>query len=435
MSTPPFKLASVFAVPDRGAADAFVQDADDACPACEGAVPGGRTRLGQLDAPLHCSVIGTCLGTAELRKLMSRFIDVEGASDLDVHHDAVRHSASGGPVAKALHKALDQRHAGALQRFAKARGADALAALWSQALGQGEIPGAYWAAMTHRDISPALRQKIFGDVHMLSHLVGAANRADIRRLVELERENGEMRERLERQQERSQSLLDERDRTIATLQGTLASAAAERERAERTRRDDNASAPDTSSVAALVALQTARRERAEQASAAAGTEMARLLDELEHSRQQAQALARELAAIEVQLQEEGGEARPGGDGLAPGLDGKRILYVGGRPSSSAVIRDLVVRRGGVFQRHDGGLEDRKGLLPAAVAWAELVVFPVDCVDHDSVNHLKRLCARQGVAYVPLRSAGVASFVAGLAGALEDDPDATSSAKPICLKHG
>jgi hypothetical protein len=100
-----------------------------------------------------------------------------------------------------------------------------------------------------------------------------------------------------------------------------------------------------------------------------------------------------------------------------------------------VIRDLVVRRGGNFQRHDGGLEDRKGLLPAAVAWAELVVFPVDCVDHDSVNHLKRLCTRQGVAYLPLRSAGVASFVAGLAAALEGDAQALLPVPPICLKHG
>jgi hypothetical protein len=435
VSTPPFKLASVFAPASQAVADAFAHGADDACPACERTVPGGRTRLGQLDAPLHCSVIGTCLGTGELRRLMSRFIDVEEASDLDVHHDAVKHSASGGPVAKALHKALDQRHGAVLQRFAKARGAEALAALWAQALGQGEIPGAYWAALTHRDINPALRQKIFGDVHMLSHLVGAANRADIRRLVELERENGALRERLERQQERSQSLLEERDGTIATLQSALASATAERDRADRGRPQDGPPAQDASSVAALVALQTERRERAEQASAAAGTETARLLDELEHSRLHALALGRELTALEAQLQEEGGEGRTEGADLERKLRGKRILYVGGRPSSSAVIRDLVGRRGGDFQRHDGGLEDRKGLLPAAVAWAELVVFPVDCVDHDSVNHLKRLCARQGVAYLPLRSASVASFAAGLAAALEDDTGDALPAKPICLKHG
>src|SRR5262249_56449253 len=31
--------------------------------------------------------------------------------------------------------------------------------------------------------------RVFGDVHMLSHLVGAANRADIRRLRELKQDN------------------------------------------------------------------------------------------------------------------------------------------------------------------------------------------------------------------------------------------------------
>ncbi len=54
-----------------------------------------------------------------------------------------------------------------------------------------------------------------------------------------------------------------------------------------------------------------------------------------------------------------------------------MLYVDGRPSSSAAIRGRVERHGGAFQRHDGGMEDRKGLLGSAVAAADLVVFWVD----------------------------------------------------------
>ncbi|MCY1298526.1 hypothetical protein D9M69_489800 [compost metagenome] len=45
-----------------------------------------------------------------------------------------------------------------------------------------------------------------------------------------------------------------------------------------------------------------------------------------------------------------------------------------------------------------------------VAGADVVVFPVDCVDHDSVSMLKRVCQQQGVDYHPVRSASVASFV-------------------------
>jgi hypothetical protein len=107
------------------------------------------------------------------------------------------------------------------------------------------------------------------------------------------------------------------------------------------------------------------------------------------------------------------------------LRGRRILYVGGRPSSTPAIRALVLRHGGHFQRHDGGLEDRKGLLAAAVLAAELVVFPVDCIDHDSAGMLKRLCIRHGIPFVPMRTASVTDFVAALAGrAFGESEDST-----------
>ncbi|HKX41485.1 MAG TPA: DUF2325 domain-containing protein, partial [Burkholderiaceae bacterium] len=228
MLKPPFKLASALdaTVDTLSAAPCFPEHTPgDDTPS------GGRARLADLDPYLHCSVIGTCLSTGELRKLMARFVFVRDSGDLEVHHEAVRFAGQGGAIAKALHKTLDQRHAAVIQRFAKAREPQALAALWGDALRLGEVPGAYWAVLTHREITPALRQQAFGEVHMLSHLVGAANRADIRRLVALERENAELRDRLERQQARTQELLDERERTLAQRRDELAAALAERDAA------------------------------------------------------------------------------------------------------------------------------------------------------------------------------------------------------------
>ncbi|HEY4068885.1 MAG TPA: DUF2325 domain-containing protein [Burkholderiaceae bacterium] len=424
MLKPPFKLASPLSLTAttpstlRAApcCEADAEAADDA----SAEAPTARGRLADLDPHLHCSVIGTCLGTAELRKLMARFLFVRDASDLEVHHEAVRLAAQGGPVVKALHKALDQRHEAVVQRLGRVHGAPALELEWNEAMRQGEIPGAYWGVLTHRDVTPALRQKVFGDVHMLSHLVGAANRADIRRLVALEHENAELRERAERQALRAQELADERERAIARLRQELADARAERERLGQRHARDAAPSDDTAlrSTLAMVGVQTERRERAEQAATVAGAEAARLREELEHLARHTQTLGRELLAAETQLREIGAadaavDGAPG-RALARQLQGQRVFYVGGRPSSTPAIRDLVLRHGGEFQHHDGGLEDRKGLLASGVAWARLVVFPVDCVDHDSATNLKRLCVRQSVAYLPLRGASVASFVAALA---------------------
>ena len=58
--------------------------------------------------------------------------------------------------------------------------------LWRESFDVGNIPGPYWAALSHPDIDYEVTIKIYSDVHMLSHLVGSSNRADIARLSELE---------------------------------------------------------------------------------------------------------------------------------------------------------------------------------------------------------------------------------------------------------
>lgn len=398
----------------------------------EPAAPG-RLRLGEMDSHLHCSVIGTCLSTAELRKLMARFIHVGDLSDLDVHHEAVRLASQNHDVSRALHKALDRRHDASVTRFGRARDAAALGELWQQALDSGEVPGAYWAVLTHRRTTADLRQRVFGDVHMLSHLVGAANRADIRRLVALERENAELRERTDRQQERLTELGEAREGE------RLARQAAEGRSAQLEAQLRAAAAqPDASHgevQAETIALQTRRREEAENRSRALAADVDRLEGELARLREQAAAMARELAASEAELRSRSAGGDDSGATLTEALRDRRVLYVGGRPSSSAAIRDLVLRHGGEFQRHDGGIEDRKASLAPALAWASLVVFPVDCVDHDSALALKRSCLRQSVPFLALRSASVASFAAGIADWARPQPEPGCGCGLPCRRHG
>jgi Uncharacterized protein conserved in bacteria (DUF2325) len=407
---------------------------DDAVPAPGSAIPR-RVRLTDLDPHLHCSVIGTCLGTAELRQLMARFVEVAGTSDLDVHHEAVQLAARGGEVAKALHKALDRKHDAALHRFGRVRDEDALLAQWVESLQQGDVPGAYWALLTHRSTTAALRQRMFGDVHMLSHLVGAANRADIRRLVALEDENAQLQERLERQQQRSQNQLEERQRSEARLQelgDALArlQAQVQEQVQEKARLPASNPSGDADRLAGALALQAERRERAGAAAAEAIAEAGALRAEVARLAQRGDEMACELAAAETQLRDRRDAEQDEGAGSP--LHGRRILYVGGRPGSTTVIRDIVVRRGGEFQRHDGGLEERKGMLDAAVAWAQLVVFPVDCIDHDSAIRLKRACHRLGTAFRPLRTANVATFAAMIA---ELEAESAADVAPICRRTG
>ena len=71
---------------------------------------------------------------------------------------------------------------------------------------------------------------------------------------------------------------------------------------------------------------------------------------------------------------------------------------------------MVGAAGGTLLVHDGGIEDRRGLLAAMLPGADLVVFPVDFIGHNAMQVTKQTCTRHAIACHPLRSASVASFV-------------------------
>jgi hypothetical protein len=388
-----------------------------------------RARLGDLNAHLHCSIIGTCLTTLELRKLVPRFkeLDRERASDVDVHHAAVELASEGGAGAKALQKALDDRHELAIRQYRDAADAAELKRRWQQSLASGEIPGAYWALMTHPAVTVELRNAVFGEVHMLSHLVGAANRADIRRLLALEHENVELKAKVCRQQQRLQELgtrhqLALRAQQDATLVRSAPAAAAPDLEAEVAELKLKLAAQERA-----LAHQTRRRETAEQNLERERATAQGLHGRLESGLALADALNGEVTALEAMLLRRL-ESSAAGSAAGEYLRNKRVLYVGGRPASNRAIKSLVEAAGGQLAIHDGGIEDRKGLLAGAMPAADLVVFPVDCIDHDSMATLKRVCERHGVPFHPLRSASVASFSALMA-------RLAAPTAPACCGHG
>jgi hypothetical protein len=93
---------------------------------------------------------------------------------------------------------------------------------------QGDIPDAYWAALMHPATTQDIVSRIFAGVHMLSHVVGTANRADIRRLRQLEADNVLLAANVERQQRQLHEGFVERDRTIRELNELLSTWASER---------------------------------------------------------------------------------------------------------------------------------------------------------------------------------------------------------------
>jgi hypothetical protein len=447
-SVPPFRLARTPSSESASSAGAYKGLSAEACCAPSDAAANRaelrsvsrRTRLVDLDSHLHCSIIGTCLSTNELRKLVPKFTDLDKqhASDLEIHHAAVELAIDGGPGAKALQKALDARYSGAVRRFETAKTSEALLALWKDALKSGDIPPAYWAMMTHPQAVMSVRQVAFGDLHMLSHLVGAANRADIRRLVALEEENAALKDKIERQQGKLHELSTERDAIARHMTEQLAERSAKVQRAPDVSEGSLEAEVLTLREALIarderLAIHTSRREAAEQRAINEQSYARALSTRLDDTIATLNIVQAECAALEQAMLAQGQDEAGSRSADLENLAGKRVVYVGGRPGSNAALRQLVESAGGDFVVHDGGIEDRKGMFAAALPRADIVVFPVDCIDHDSMNLIKRVCDRHQVDYYPVRTASVASFMELMARLRR-----TASQPPtshFCLRHG
>ncbi len=375
--------------------------------------PARRTKIWEFNSNLHCSIIGTCLSTGELRQTLKKLgAASQACSDHELHGIAVSLAGRQDDVSRQLNKALDHRHKLVVSQFAKATNEDELRALWVQAVRRGEIPGAYWATLTHPASTQAMVREAFGEVHMLSHLVGSANRADIQRLCQLEAEKTELEARLERQQLALHQAVVTRDQQISELRQALTQGIISRPA------DGPSDTPGQSSALRGLIADLERRlgAAARRCSALEGRLAAAQADtDRERSARVAadrecERLRRELDAVEASLAPEysGTEAAP-----APRLDGVALLYVGGRPHQIAHLRGVVERVGGTFLHHDGGVESHQTLLPGLTSRADVVLFPVDCISHDAALAVKSLCRQGGKRFIALRSASVASLLAAL----------------------
>ena len=390
----------------------------------------------------HCSICGTCLSFAELGRIAAKAgIQFESdESEHGIHGHFVQLAAKPGRVAKLVQKNLDRKYRNAVDRFRRAKSEAQIGDLWGRALAEGDVPGPYWALMTHPRSTPALMVRAFGEVHMLSHLAGATNRADIRRLRALEGERQELSERL-----------------TAVTRRLSESEAGHRRLAE----DHQAEKRELTNRLQAVQATEMRLEQVEgrlrefedgEMVRTLRTRNAALEQELEEARrrlrsetQRRSTLEHELSALQAAHQEMSSTVRSlnmecdslesmlesgidnANDGVAESrravdLCGRRVAYVGGRAGIVGHFRALVERLNGHFIHHDGGIEDHEGQLGRILGQADVVLCPVDCVSHRACLRAKRFCKRTAKPFVPLRSAGLSSFVTGLRRATEFDCD-------------
>jgi len=368
-----------------------------------------RRRIWEIIGASHCSIVGTCLTIAELRKIARRtgFLENEARyGDYQVHGLFVEKMHEENVVSRAVQKHLDTKFEGAVRKAKALDGEEAFLDYWESAVDNGFVPGAYWALIGHPRLPAGVETRIFGDIHMMSHLSGAAHRGEAREVAEARRAKSEIARRLA-------NVIAERNDELALLRGEIERLGEELRQARALsaecvslRREIDALRAEERSdetLRELAALRSAHADLRE--------DHARLERRLERSRAREQRsvaaeptrrIAPLAVASEIAIVAESRESESD-------LCGRCLLYVGGRPRTVCRLQRLVARRNGSLIHHDGGMEDNRAMLSELVRRADAVFFPVDCVSHRAVGAVKSLCESHGIPYCPLRSASASAF--------------------------
>ncbi len=388
--------------------------------------PAKRAKLWELSDKHHCPVIGTCLPIDELAKFARRFSFAGNPRDeFALHVEAVGYAGNRNAVSEAIQKHLELKYRIHIIRFDRAKNAPEVLALWQEHYARGEVAGALWAAITHKAVSAETRQRIYADVHMLSHQVGAGQAADARRLAYLEQEYSAAKAALEQQKKQQAN-------SEATLRQQLQKTTAELERLRATRDDAAALQARLATFESgsammemgrkLLSLQAANDQllvaaqrgwALEQSLKVTHAEVQTLARERDQLVAERNALERLLLAGETD-----DSAVKACDGQCASCDqatlNRCVLYVGGRSSLLAQYRVLAERLGIRLIHHDGGLEESLARLPDMINGADAVVCPTDCVSHSAYYQLKRQCKRNGKPCVLFKGAGISGFAVALA---------------------
>ena len=367
-----------------------------------------RLKLWELDSSWHCSVLGTCLTMDDLRKVQ-RQCDIQFETpplDYQLHATMVYEAKQNSRISHCLHKLLDKKYQRWINQWGRQAERNDLEKLWKKALQTGDIAGNFWALLTHPYTSASLVTKANGDVHMLSHIQGASNRADIRTLEQKKKQLNEMTDTLSALRRTSREKINDLDLQCREQERIITSQQAQISQLKATIDENNKEQEplDKDKQTLSKRLNWAEHQLAQNA-----IYQEELQEQVKNLQKQVDLSQRENQTAEPPLKPNDLPTSNIQPLRSQNLQGKQVLYVGGRMTLLPHLREAVETHQGSFQHHDGGQEDNRASLHCHLEKADIIFCPIDCISHDACLRVKRYCKKAEKPFVPLRSSGVSTF--------------------------
>jgi len=385
-------------------------------------LPTERSKIWALEEASRCTIVGTCLSLDELVSFSQRYHFSASLNDtFSLHSEVMDRIATRNSVSEAIQKHLDLKYQIFLLRFESAKTDAEVLNLWKKCYAHGDIAGALWAALTHEQASSESIGKIYSDIHMHSHQMGAGQITNARRLAQLEKDHVELEVMMAIQKQRHVHV-------EAKLRRRFQETLAEVEHLRQAQKD-------------MSALQ-ARMKTIE--SGRAMTEMGQRLMKLTVTNEQLQSSVKQATFLEQALQvanDKIAELTHERDVLAAQRDSLKIflqsgnvsnipcnpshshntsqiknccvICVGGRAAQFPKYRLLAEQFGIYLIHHDGGQNDALSRLPEIINQADVVICSTDRISHAVYYRLRRFCRRNGKTCLLFRESGVSSFALAL----------------------
>jgi hypothetical protein len=392
-----------------------------------------RKKIWEVSSNYYCSIIGTCFSLEEARQILTKAgYDLNGeVSDYSIHGTIISCLDSDNIVSKIVNKNLEIKYGRDISAASAIKEKGDLLAFWRESFSKGNIPCPYWTLMSHPCAETGLLNEAFGDVHMLSHLNGSSRRGNIERIARLEAEVEKLREERSGYRCRIKTLerdLSENRELLPLLKER------EKELSDARKRIDSLHNGDTMirlfeelyAVVNMYEVEKDGRERSSDRAEKLEQKISGLLEQnriLEKENEELkmrllienESLRKEISLIEKEILSPGGNSADcsacGNEQcLCRSIQGKTVLYVGGKTPVINQCRTLVEKKGGRFVHHDGGVEDNFSMLYRIISQADVVVCPPDCISHNACRQVKKICGRSRKSLRLLRNSGVSSFL-------------------------
>lgn len=350
----------------------------------------------EIDQFFKCPVVGICLTLSEQKQVLKKAgVSPKGKSPFEIHEILVGCSEKENRVSRQVDRLVNRKFGAEITPLLELN-EKVFMGHWASSFYGGTFSGVFWAAAIRPDLSAETRARIFGDVHMSMH--GNVERSiRFKRQLTFYREEAAKMSAKAREASKSRKALQKENMKLRKNQEDLHNRLAAGER-EITRMTEA-----LSSLKAERETDVLEREMERLGGDLAGLmntikEKDRLLSDYERkNRRFSEALAKQRAEsasaqreAEMLIQEAFKGSRC--DEACPSYDlcQRRVLMVGGLTKMESLYRQVVERKNGIFEYHDGYMQKGTRNLESRVRRADMVLCPVNCNSHAACALVKKL---------------------------------------------